>query len=125
MIVLGIILALAGVLLIAAFLNSKRKCTARVEATVSEILVKAMPRRGYSVNYYTPVFTYTVDGTAYSEKADLFTKDAKLFAVGQKATVFVDPANPAAMRYGSVIGFLIAGIVLALAGLFIIVLFFL
>ena len=125
MIVLGIILALVGVLLIAAVINSKGKCTMRVEATVSDVIVKVMPRRGYSVNYYTPVFSYTVDGAAYSTKADLSTKDEKQFAVGQKATVLVNPADPAMMRYGSTAGFLIAGVVLALAGLFFIVLFFL
>ena len=124
MIVLGIILALVGVLLIAAVINSKGKCTMRVEATVSSLIVKAMPRRGYTVDYYTPIFTYTVDGKEYSTKADLFTKDKKLFAVGQKATVLVNPADPAMMRYGSTAGFLITGIVLALAGLFFLVLCF-
>ena len=125
MIVLGIILALVGVLLVAAHGYNRRNCTMRVEATVSDLAVKKMPRKGYYVNYYTPVFSYTVDGKAYSTKADLSTKDAKLFEVGQKATVFVNPADPAMMRYGSTVGFLIAGIVLALAGIFTAVLCFL
>lgn len=125
MIVLGILLALVGVLLIVACGNNKAKCTMRVEATVSSISVKVLPRRGYSVKYYTPIFSYTVDGANYSTKADLSTKDVKQFAVGQKATVLVNPADPAMMRYGSTAGFLIAGIVLALVGLFVIVLCFL
>ena len=125
MIVLGIILALVGVLLIAAYVNGRAKCTMRADATVSRIIVKTLPRRGYSVNYYTPVFSYTVDGAEYSTRADLSTKNEKEFAVGQKATVLVNPADPSMMRYGSTVGFLLAGVVLALAGLFIIVVFFL
>lgn len=125
MIVLGIILALVGVLLVAAHGYNRRNCTMRVEATVSDLAVKKMPRKGYYVNYYTPVFSYTVDGKAYSTKADLSTKDGKLFAVGQKATVLVNPADPAMMRYGSTLGFLLTGVVLALIGIGIIVVYFL
>lgn len=115
--IIGIILALIGLLLVVAFVSSRVRCTVKTEATVTSLSVKKLPLRGGSINQYTPVFTYTANGKAYTAKADQATFQANRFSVGEKLTVFVNPNDPANVRYGNNLGFLIAGFLLAAAGI--------
>lgn len=121
-IIIGILLSLSGLLLIVAFVFSKLKCKTAVEARVSELVKKTVPFRGTRIVYYTPVFSYSVNGKTYTAKANLQTRDKNRFPEGQIFTVYLDTANPESIRLGGNIPFLIAGIIFLAAGtLFIVV----
>ena len=124
MLVLGIVLTVIGLLLIAAFLISRIRCRTETEAVVTKVIEKKSYHRGWTIWDCTPVFTYTVNGQEYTAKAESSTSNPKKFSVGQKLTIFTDAKHPENMRYGSNVGFCIAGIVIALLGIGIIVLYF-
>ncbi len=122
MLAIGIIIAVIGLLLIVSFIFSRLRCNEKTEATVSKVSAKKIYLRGRIANEYTPVFTYFSNGKKYTAKSDISTFDAKRYSVGDKATVYIDAKHPETMRYGSNVSYLIAGIVLAALGIFIIVL---
>ena len=121
MLIFGIVLGVLGLLLVVAFILSRVRCTTKTEATVGRLIEKKMYLRGRTVKDITPVFTYTFDGKQYEAKADLSTTNAKRFTVGQKEYIYIDASHPENIRYGSNIGFLLTGIVIAAIGIFIIV----
>lgn len=125
MIIVGILLTLVGLLILIAFAVSRISCRTPIEAVVSKVLVSKRPGRGRTISDYTPVFSYEVEGKTYSGKADSSTTDVKRFTVGQRVSIFIDPAHPAKFRYGSNVGFLLAGLVITALGVLFIVLFFL
>lgn len=118
MIVLGIILSIIGILLIVSFVSSRVKCTTKVEATVTKLKVKTFSVRGRTVKQYTPVVTYTVDGKEYTKETLVQTRNPDKYTVGEKLSIYTDLNDPKNMRFGSEIGFLVAGIVFASAGIF-------
>lgn len=120
MTVIGVLLALAGILLIVSFVLGRVKSRAAVEATVSGLMVKTIHLRGTKVKQYTPEVTYMVDGKEYKEKADVSTFKKDKYSEGQKVRVYVDPKRPEAVRFGSGAGFLAAGLILLLAGILVI-----
>ncbi len=122
MIVLGILLAITGLLLTLAFVFALLKCREKTEATVSKLVVKNITLRGSTVKQYTPVFTYTVGTNEYSAKADFSTIKPDKFTVGQKVTVHVNAKNPAEMRFGGNVRIIILGAVLLAAGILVLVL---
>lgn len=124
MIILGIVLCVIGFLLIISFLLSRIRCKTKTEAVITKIIEKKRYYRGRTIKECTPVFTYTIDNKKYTEKADFSTLNSKKFSVGQKINVFIDVNHPEKVRFGSNIGFCIAGIVFALLGIFIVILFF-
>ena len=124
MLIVGILLAVIGALLIVAYVRSKTKCIAPVQAAVVRLAVTKFPLRGTTVKKYAPVFTYSVDGKEYSGKADITTFKSDKYRIGQQYTVFIDPEDPGVFRFGNIIGFLLVGILFALAGALMIVLFF-
>ncbi len=122
MIILGIIIAVIGLLLIVAFAISRATCKTRIEATVSRLATKSMKFRGRTVTDTTPIFTYTVNGEEYTYKAEMSTTNRKRFAVGQKEFIFINEKRPNEARYGNNSGFLLCGIVCFLLGAMVIVL---
>ena len=122
MIVLGIIPVVIGVLLLCAFLSSLIGCRTETEAVIVRIHEKKRFWKGRTIYDCTPEFSYTVNGKEYTAKTESSYSDPKKFSVGQKLTVFIDASHPERVRYGSNVGFGITGIVLALIGIFIIVL---
>ncbi len=123
--IVGIILAVIGVLLLFAFVYSKIRCRTGVEATISKIIEKKTVFRGSTIKEFTPVFTYTVNQKKYTQKADLVTRNAKKYAVGQKCIVLVDMEHPEKMRFGSNIGIFFCGLCLSVLGIFIVYVSFL
>ncbi len=124
MIVLGIVLAVIGILLLAAFLISRIRCRTETEAEIVRIIEKKQYFRGRTVRDCRPVFRYVVNGKEYTAKSDHSTSDPKKYAVGQKMTVYTDAARPENVRDGSNAGYCIAGILFLAAGIFVIVLCF-
>lgn len=124
MLILGIVLCVIGFLLLISFLLSIIRCKTKTEAVIVRIIEKKRYFRGRTIKECTPVFAYTVNNVEYTAKADFSTTNANKFFVGQKLIVFTDINHPEKMRYGSNIGFCIAGIVFALLGIFIVILFF-
>lgn len=125
MLVLGIVLTVIGLLLLLAFLLSRIRCRTETEAEIVRFIEKKHFFRGRTVIDRTPVFGYTVNGKKYTAKSDHSSSDPKKYSVGQKLTIFIDADHPESIRHGSNIGFCITGIVLALLGIFVIVLVFL
>lgn len=121
MIVVGIILAAIGLLLIIAFICNRLKCRIKVEASVKKLAEQSVTLRGSTVKQYIPVFIYMVDGVTYTASANTATTKKDKFTVGQKLTIHANPKNPSSIRYGSNLGFLLAGLVFAgLGALFIV-----
>lgn len=116
MIIIGIIIAVIGLLFIVAFSISRTRCKTRIEATVSKLATKSMKLRGRTVTDTTPIFTYTVNGEKYTYKAEMSTANRKRFTVGQKEFIFVNEKHPNEARYGSNLGFLLCGILCFLLG---------
>lgn len=124
MTVLGIVLTAIGLLLIFAFSYGRIKCKTETEAVIVKVIEKKYYHRGRITKDCTPVFSYTVRGKEYSAKAESSTSNPDKYHVGQKVTVYVDDANPENVRFGSSVGFFIAGVVIALLGVFTLVLVF-
>lgn len=125
MIILGIILTVIGILLLVSFFISHIRCRTETEAAVSKVIVKEHYHRGRTIKDCTPVFTYTVNGKEYTAKSEHSTRDPKKYFVGQKHIIFTDADHPESIRHGSDAGYGIAGVVIALLGIGIIVLYFL
>lgn len=124
MLVIGIILALLGLLLLIAFVLSNVRCKKATEATVVKLVDKKQYVRGRTVHLITPVFGYSVDSKEYTVKADFSVSSEKKFYVGKKVTVYLDPKHPEAVRYGHYVGYGLAGLILLALGAFVIVLCF-
>ena len=97
-VVLGIILALMGLILLAVGgvalvggLQQKKRCTATAPGSVTAIHVQEQPRgRGKNpVNVYTPEFTF--EGQTHRSS---FSSLRREFKEGQAVTVCYDPADP-------------------------------
>ena len=122
MIVIGIIIAVIGLLFVVAFAISRARCKMRIEATVSRLATKSMKLRGRTVTDTTPIFTYTVNGKEYTYKAEMSTTNRKRFAVGQKEFIYINEKKPEEARFGNNLGFLLFGICCVLVGALFIVL---
>ena len=125
MFVIGTVLAVFGLLLLLAFAVSRARCKTPTEAEIVGLDVKKHTFRGMTKKEYTPVFAYPVNGKKYTAKAFRSSSDPGKYTVGQRITVYTDPAHPERVRFGSETGFCIAGSVLVLLGIFIVVLVFL
>ena len=124
MIIIGIIIAVFGLLLIVSFMISRIKCRTETKAVIVKIIEKKSYHRGRTIIDCTPVFTYTVNGKEYTSKAESSTSNPKKYFVGQEVIVFTDANDPGVVRFGSNTGFGVAGAVIALLGIFVIVLCF-
>lgn len=122
MFVIGIIIAVIGLLFVVAFAISRARCKMRIEATVSRFATKSMKLRGSTVTDTTPIFTYTVNGKEYTYKAEMSTTNRKRFTVGQKEFIYINDKNPEEARFGNNFGFLLFGICCVLVGAVFIVL---
>ena len=122
MIIIGIIIAVIGLLFVVAFAISRARCKMRIEATVSRLATKSMRYRGITVTDTTPIFTYTVNGKEYTYKAEMSTTNRKRFAVGQKEFIYINDKHHEEARFGNNFGFLLFGICCVLVGAVFIVL---
>ena len=102
-VVLGIILALMGLILLAVGgaalvggIQQKKRCTASASGSVIAIHMEQKPRgRGKdTVNIYTPEFRFNADGVPYSYRSN-FGSMRREFQEGQTVTICYDPADPA------------------------------
>ncbi len=123
--IVGIVLSVIGVLMLASFLMSKIKCKTAVEAVVSRVSVKKSYLRGKTYRHSTPVFTYIFNNKKYTQKANISTLKSGKYTVGDTFTVYIDPNNPSAMRFGANIGIVAGGALFLAAGLILTVCFFL
>ena len=101
-VVLGIILALMGLILLAVGYmalmggaQQKKRCTASASGCVIAVHVEQKSRgRGKgTVNTYTPEFRFNADGVPYAYRSN-FSSMRREFQEGQTVTVCYDPADP-------------------------------
>lgn len=123
--IVGIVLSVIGVLVLASVLVSRIKCKTAVEAVVSRVSVKKSYLRGKTYKFSTPVFTYIYNNKKYTQKANISTLKTGKYSVGDTFTVYIDPKNPAAMRFGANSGVIVCGALLLTAGLILTVCYFL
>ena len=122
MIVIGIIIAIIGLLFVVAFVISRVRCKTKTESIVSGLATKSIKLRGKTVTDTTPIFTYTVNGKEYTYKAEMSTVKRKRFVVGQKEFIYINDKHPEEARFGNNLRFLFFGICCALVGTLFIVL---
>lgn len=123
--IVGIVLTIIGALMLASVLVSRVKCKTAVEAVVSRVSVKKSYLRGKTYKFSTPVFTYTFNSKKYTQKANISTLKTGKYTAGDTFTVYIDPKNPAAMRFGTNIGVIVCGALFLAAGLILTVCYFL
>ena len=87
--IIGLVFTSIGVLHWRNENNLRRKCTVQVVGVISE--VRQRTRKG--IDYYTPVFKYSIESVQYVRKSDHSTKISTKFTVGDSVTVFYDRSN--------------------------------
>lgn len=86
----GLILMGIGLWLLLSELLRKERCTQPVSAVVTDF-ISTKNRRGFK--YYTPVFTYSFEGTEHTAKLYFCTRSGQ-FRIRQEVEIFVDPNAP-------------------------------
>lgn len=73
--------------------RQNRQCSKKVSGLVTKILVSERKVKNGTVNAYTPVYSYDVDGRTYEGRA-AFAMLKKEFKEGEAVTVRYDPNDP-------------------------------
>jgi len=90
---IGLIMAGSGALWLWRGNKLKRACSAQVEGTVSHLEKRVSSSKGKQRTRYYPEFTYSVKGVEYIKHSSWGGGPEK-FSVGQRVTIFYDPADP-------------------------------
>ncbi|MCR4616077.1 MAG: DUF3592 domain-containing protein [Clostridiales bacterium] len=123
--IVGIIFLIFGIGGIGAAISNKVSCTENVTATISNVKIKRYNIRFHLLVTYSPVFTYTFDGKKYTVNADLSTLRSKKYEKGNEFAIKVNPKDPKEIYAGSNLSLTLFGIFCAVAGITMIICFFL
>lgn len=97
--VIGIILAVIGLLLILAKVMSYIRCTVLINASVVNLEEENIYYRSVNYTYYYPVVEYIVDGKCYSQKAYFRTSRKTKYPINSKMDIYYNPKNPDEIRF--------------------------
>lgn len=123
----GVILALLGILDIKMGTRKKKRCTASAEARIVEVQSEedsAGSENTHKKYSYTPIYEFTVNGAVIRKSGGIYSHNKKAFRVGDTARVMYDPADPETFLVNGKSGVKSFGIGLLLFGILIIVISF-
>ncbi len=99
--IVGIILTLFGIGYPILKIKHRLSCSARITARVSKVQKShETHHRGHSYRYYTPWFTFTVNGKEYTVKSDTETRLHQKYSVGKEFVIRYNPNNPEEIAVG-------------------------
>lgn len=97
--VVGIILAVIGLLLLTAKVMTYIKCTVSINATVVKLEREYTHYRGVEHTHYRPFVGYVVDGKKYTEKAYFRTYRKTKYPINSEIKICYNPKNPKEIRF--------------------------
>ena len=97
--VVGVILAVIGLLLLTAKVMTYIKCTVQINATVVKQEKEHTFFRGVEYTHYRPVVGYVVDGKKYTEKAHFRTYGKTKYPINSEIKICYNPKNPKEIRF--------------------------
>ncbi len=123
MLIVGIVLAVIGVLILAAVISSTRACSQKVSGKVVRVeLDNTRHWRGTYPHY--PIVSYVTDGKEYTVKSGTYTRISTKYETGQDVVVRYNPKKPDEIRVGLDLSSYIVGAIFLLIGLGIICIWF-
>ena len=97
--VVGIILAVIGLLLLTSKVMTYIKCTMPINATVVKLKKEYTHYRGAEHTWYRPVVEYEVDGQNHTETAYFRTWRKMRYSIGSEMKICYNPRKPEEIRF--------------------------
>lgn len=125
MLVIGLILSLAGILLLLGEIRDSAACSQSVTARVIRMEKDAQSYWRGTFRYY-PVFSYAVNGETYIRKAKASpTRNKNKYRIGEELAIRYSPEHPEHFRTGARVSAYLISMVLLAIGITLIVCCFL
>lgn len=125
MLVLGIVMAGAGVSLVRDYLRLKKKNLIPIKAEITDIFERQIAKgtkilRGDKFTYY-PIVTYEIDGKKCIRRCNINSGNEKSFKVGETMTLYYDAVNKILQEKTAQLGYMVAGAICVGLGLLVLV----
>ena len=123
--IVGILVSLIGFICLLAGITLRIQCTKKIEAVIQNVKQKHHVVRLKAIIAYHPIFHYEEEGKTYTHTAEIFSFRPKKYVVGNPLTVWINPKKPSEYCFSTHIGSLVGDVAIMVAGLTLVVCYFL